>query len=324
MHTLPHSRPAIQARGLRRTYLARSGQVEAVAGVDLIVEAGGIFGFLGPNGAGKTTVMRMLATLVPLTAGEAEVAGADLRREPRTVRRRIGYVGQRCGSDHSVSGRDELVFQSLLYGLSRVLAERRADELLSAFGLTDCSLRRTETYSGGQRRRLDVALGLVHQPTLLFLDEPTTGLDPQSRANLWEELRRLRDQGTTIFLTTHYLEEANVLRDQLAIIDRGRTVAQGTPDQLKRTVSGDGVTLRVRENPELALHTLDTLPYVRDAALDGDSIRLYVDCGEQAAPGLLAELSNAGLELVTLSFSRPTLDDVFLRYTGRSLRDRAA
>lgn len=324
MPTLAHPRPAIHARGLRRAYRGRGGEVEAVSGLDLVVDGGAIFGLLGPNGAGKTTVMRMLATLLPPTGGEAEVAGADLRREPGTVRRRIGYVGQNCGSDHSISGREELVFQGLLYGLSRARAERRAEELLVAFDLTHCASRRTETYSGGQRRRLDVALGLVHQPSLLFLDEPTTGLDPQSRAHLWKEVRKLRDQGTTVFLTTHYLDEADALCDRLAIIDRGHTAAQGTPDELKRNVSGDGVIVRVRENPQLALRTLADLPFVRESALDGDTIRLYVDRGEEAAPHLLGELRTAGLELITLSISRPTLDDVFLHYTGRSLRDVAA
>ncbi len=324
MATIAHSRLAIQARGLQRRYRGRSGEVEAVAGMDLVVEAGAIFGFLGPNGAGKTTVMRMLATLLPLSGGEAEVAGADVRREPRTVRRRIGYVGQKCGSDHSISGHSELVFQGLLYGLSRSRAERRAAELVGAFDLTECATRRSETYSGGQRRRLDVALGLVHRPSVLFLDEPTTGLDPQSRARMWEEVHRVRDQGTTVFLTTHYLEEADALCDRVAIVDRGRTVAQGTPDELKRAVGGDVVALRVREHAEVALRALAAQPFVKEATLDGDTVRLRVEQGEAAGHLLLGQLRTAGLELVTLSVARPSLDDVFLGCTGRSLRDGTA
>lgn len=224
---------AIETRGLRRTFKSRSGPVEAVAGVDLRVETGEIFGFLGPNGAGKTTTLRMLATLLPPSGGDATVAGCDLRRQPSEVRRRIGYVGQSGGTDPSVTGRGELVLQGRLYGLSKAESQRRAAELLVTLEIEDCADRTTKTYSGGQRRRLDIGLGIVHRPQALFLDEPTSGLDPQSRARMWDEVRRRRDEGATIFLTTHYLEEANALCDRLAIIDHGRIVAEGTPDQLK-------------------------------------------------------------------------------------------
>jgi ABC-2 type transport system ATP-binding protein len=197
------SAPVLETRGLRRTFRSRKGTVEAVAGVDLTVSQGGVFGFLGPNGAGKTTTLRMLATLLPPSGGEAMVAGCDLRRAPRQVRARIGYVGQGGGSDRALTARSELIFQARLYGASKREATARADELLAALQLQSVAGRSASTYSGGQRRRLDIALGLVHRPRLLFLDEPTSGLDPQSRSHLWEEVRRLRDTGVTVFLTTH-------------------------------------------------------------------------------------------------------------------------
>ena len=314
----------IQTRDLRRTFKSRAGDVEAVAGVDLDVHRGEIFGFLGPNGAGKTTTLRMLATLLPPTSGDATVAGHDLRREPALVRREIGYVGQKGGSDPQVTGRSELVFQGRLYGLSAAAARSRAAELITMLELDECAARATGTYSGGQRRRLDIGLGLVHGPQLLFLDEPTTGLDPQSRARLWEEVKRLRDSGTTVFLTTHYLEEADALCDRLAIIDHGKIVAEGTPDALKRQVAGDVVTLTVDGPPEAARQILEGQDFVREAAVEDGLLRLYVDRGETAMPSILRLLDGAGLMLQTISLSKPSLDDVFLRQTGRSLREVAA
>ena len=314
----------IETRGLRRTFKTRGGVVEAVAGVDLCVMAGEVFGFLGPNGAGKTTTLRRLATLLPPSGGDATIAGRDLRREPGQVRARIGYVGQRGGTDPKVTGRAELVFQARLYGLGATAARRRAAELLATLELDAAADRPTETYSGGQRRRLDIGLGLIHQPQLLFLDEPTTGLDPQSRARLWDEIRRLRDGGMTVFLTTHYLEEADALCDRLAIIDQGRIVVEGTPEQLKRQIAGDVVTLGVIGDQQAALDLLQTLPFVREAERDDDVIRLYVERGETAMPAILRHLDGAGLELQTIALTRPSLDDVFLRQTGRSLRETAA
>jgi len=314
----------IDTRGLRHTFRTRTGPVEAVAGVDLCVVAGEIFGFLGPNGAGKTTTLRMLATLLPPTGGEATVAGCDLRRHAAGVRERIGYVGQRGGSDPAVTGRGELVFQARLYGMGSAAARRRAAELVEALELEAVADRATGTYSGGQRRRLDIGLGLVHEPSLLFLDEPTTGLDPQSRARLWDEVRRLRDRGTTIFLTTHYLEEADALCDRLAIIDHGHIVAEGTPDTLKRDIGGDVVTVGASGDPEYSLALLAQQPFVREATAEDGAIRLYVERGEVALPAILRLLDTAGLELRTIALSRPSLDDVFLRQTGRSLREPAA
>lgn len=325
MSAQPHGRQTvISVHQLRRVFHSRKSTVEAVAGIDLEVYAGEIFGFLGPNGAGKTTTLRMLATLMPPTSGEATVVGQDLLRYPGEVRKRIGYVGQRGGADLEVTGRHELVFEARLYGMSRAEAQARAAELIVTLDLASCADRRTSTYSGGQRRRLDVGVGLVHKPQLLFLDEPTTGLDPQSRARMWDEVRHLRDEGTTVFITTHYLEEADALCNRIAIIDHGKIVAQGTPDELKRAVAGDLVTVGVSGDVDAALRLLQPQPFVREASIDGRELRLYVDHGETATPNILRLLDNAGLGLTTVALSRPSLDDVFLRSTGRSLRESDA
>jgi len=314
----------IETHDLRRVFKTRRGDVEAVAGVDLRIEAGEIFGFLGPNGAGKTTTLRMLATLLPPSGGGATIAGCDLRRQPQQVRERIGYVGQAGGTDPQITGRRELVFQGRLYRLSIAESRRRAAALITMLQLEDCADRPTKTYSGGQRRRLDIGLGLIHQPPVLFLDEPTTGLDPQARAHLWEEVKRLGEQGTTLFLTTHYMDEADALCDRLAIIDHGRIVAQGTPDELKRQIAGDVVVIGVHGDQRAALELLKGQPFVRDAGSEDGTVRLYVDRGEVAMPAILRLLDSAGLELRTISLTRPSLDDVFLRQTGRSLREEAA
>jgi len=322
------SEPAtmIATRDLARTFKTRRSTVEAVRGVDLDVRAGEIFGFLGPNGAGKTTTLRMLATLIRPTAGEATVAGVDLRRDPQEVRRRIGYVPQGGSTDPAETGRGELVLQGRLYGLSASDARRRAAEVLASLDLEAAADRATGTYSGGMRRRLDVGLGIVHRPQVLFLDEPTTGLDPQARARMWEEIRGLREAGTTVFLTTHYLEEADALCDRLAIIDHGRIVAEGTSDELKQAVAGDVITIGLASGGERVLSTVRALDFVREASLDEDAslVRLYVDRGEIALPQLLRTLDAAGDAPTSISLSRPSLDDVFLRQTGRSLREEAA
>jgi len=314
----------IETRDLRHTFKSRSGPVEAVRGVDLQVRPGEIFGFLGPNGAGKTTTLRMLATLIVPTGGEATVAGADLRRQPELVRQRIGYVAQSGGTDPTVTGREELVLQGRLYGLDARTAKSRAAELLTSIQLEEAADRATATYSGGMRRRLDVALGLVHRPRLLFLDEPTTGLDPQARAHLWDEIRALRTRGTTVFMTTHYLDEADALCDRVAIIDHGQIVAEGTPDALKRDVAGEVVTLGVDGSTDLVRQLVERQPYVREAVAEDGIVRLYVDRGETALPALLRLLDGSGLAPKTIALARPSLDDVFLRQTGRSLRDEAA
>ncbi len=313
----------IETHNLRKTFKSRRGPVDAVAGVDLDVKKGEIFGFLGPNGAGKTTTLRMLSTLLPPTSGEATVAGFDLRREPAKVRYVIGYVSQEGSSAPEIPGRTELVMQGRLYGMSKQRAIERAAELIELLELADCADRPTKTYSGGQKRRLDIGIGLMHLPQLLFLDEPTTGLDPQSRARMWDEVRRLRDTGTTVFLTTHYLEEADALSDRIGIIDHGKIVALGTPDELKRQVAGDVVVVGTDNASDRVLQLLKGQSFVREATSADNLVRLYVDRGETAMPQIIRVLDSAGIPLSSLSLSRPSLDDVFLRQTGRSLREAA-
>ena len=314
----------IETRGLRRVFKSRQRQVEAVAGVDLDVVRGEIFGFLGPNGAGKTTTLRMLATLLTPSGGRARVAGCDLATQPASIRERIGYVGQAGGADREITGRTELVFQGRLYGMSTEAAHRRAAELIDMLELDGAADRKVGTYSGGQKRRLDIGLGLVHDPQLLFLDEPTTGLDPQSRARVWDEVRKMHDRGTTVFLTTHYLDEADALCDRIAIIDYGKIVAEGTPEELKRAIAGDVVTFSIAGDPQRALDLVKDQEFVRESGLEGGSVHLYVDRGEVAMPAILRLLDGAGLQLTTVELHRPSLDDVFLRKTGRSLREAAA
>jgi len=322
----------IETHNLRKTFQTHQGKdrkvqtVEAVKGVNLRVHEGEIFGFLGPNGAGKTTTLRMLTTLILPTDGQARVAGHDLLKESARVRERIGYVSQAGGTDTSATGRENLLLQAQLYGMSRRDAEQRTNELLAALELDSFADRQARTYSGGQRRRLDLALGMVHRPKLLFLDEPTTGLDPQSRARLWEEVRKLRIAGTTIFLTTHYLEEADALADRLAIIDDGHIVVEGTPDSLKRQIAGDVVTLGLETHNgqfQQAQNLLRQQPFVRELHPGDGQLQLYVERGEESLPAILRLLDGAGLSVRTVALARPTLDDVFLRQTGHSLRDES-
>jgi ABC-2 type transport system ATP-binding protein len=318
--------PILETVGLRRTFKGRgkNSAVEAVAGVDLTVAAGDIFGFLGPNGAGKTTTVRILATLIPPTAGTARVAGFDVAHQSRQVRERIGYVAQAGGSYREATGREELVIQGRLFGMSKTDAGRRAVEILEALDLTEAGDRTCGTYSGGMRRRLNIGIGMVHRPAMLFLDEPTTGLDPQARARMWEEIVKLRDTGTSVFLTTHYLEEADALCDRLAIIDHGRIVAEGSPDELKREIAGDVLTIGVDGHGEQVVKLLEAQPYVREARLEEGLVRLFVDSGEHAVPNVLRLLDSNGLAPSTMNLHRPSLDDVFLKKTGRSLRETAA
>jgi ABC-2 type transport system ATP-binding protein len=311
----------IKTSGLRKSFRTRKGTVDAVRGVDLTVDEGEIFGFLGPNGAGKTTTLRMLATLIIPDGGEAMIASVDLRRDPGGVRRRIGYVAQGMSTWDTVTAREELVLQARLYGIAKSEARQRAARAIDSFQLTEFADRKCQTYSGGQRRRVDVALGIIHAPKVVFLDEPTTGLDPQSRAHMWDEVRRLRHEGMTVFLTTHYLEEADALCDRVAIIDHGTIVAEGTPDTLKREVAGDVVRLGVNGNGEKAAALLGGQPYVRQLEPGDDGLRLYVDTGATAIPQILRTLDGAGVELASVELHRPSLDDVFLTKTGRSLRE---
>ncbi|HKN55071.1 MAG TPA: ATP-binding cassette domain-containing protein [Amycolatopsis sp.] len=316
----------IKARGLERRFRRKGrtgGEVHAVKGVDLDVEAGELVGFLGPNGAGKTTTLRMLTTLLKPTAGSAVVAGCDLLADPLGVRKRIGYVAQGGGVDPESKVADELELQGRMYRLSKTDAIARGKVLCEQLDLTGLDQRLTKTLSGGQRRRLDIAMGLIHSPGLVFLDEPSTGLDPQSRANLWDHIHRLRtEQGVTVFLTTHYLDEADALSDRLIVIDDGRIVAEGTPDSLKARVSGDGVEIGV--DPASATQAAEIagqLTGAHELSFAEGTIRFRVPRGDVAIPELLRALDARGIALVSVQVHRPTLDDVFLTLTGRSLRE---
>jgi ABC-2 type transport system ATP-binding protein len=314
----------ITARELSKSFTSRQGAVQAVRSVSIDVRQGEIFGFLGPNGAGKTTILRMLTTLLPIDSGSATVAGFDVAREPKRVRSRIGYVSQLGGADEINTGRENLILQGRLYGQRRAQANQRVDKLVEQLDLGGFIDRRVKTYSGGQRRRLDVALGVVHEPAVLFLDEPTTGLDPRSRAGLWACVRDLRNRGTTAFLTTHYLEEADVLCDRLMIIDHGQIVAEGAPRDLKRQVLGDAIAITLRQDgqdAERALPLLRQQPYVRELATEDHKVRLYVDDADTVMPQIIRLLDKEDIGVRTITLSEPSLDDVFLRKTGRSLND---
>jgi ABC-2 type transport system ATP-binding protein len=307
---------AIAASDLVKTYPGtRSGPVRAVRGVSLAVPAGTVFGLLGPNGAGKSTIVKILTTLTTATSGTAVVAGHDVDRRPDAVRRAIGCVFQKHAVDPEATGRENLLLQGHLYGLRGAALRTRAAELLDRFGLSDAAGRLVRTWSGGMQRKLDVAMGLVHHPAVLFLDEPTTGLDPEARAELWAEIGGLaRAEGLTVLLTTHYLEEADKLADQLVIVDRGRVVAQGTAERLKSELRGDALVVELATAPGV----LPRLDGVREVTLDGRTLRARVDDGARAVPALLAGLEAAGLVPASVTVARPSLDDVYLRHTGRS------
>ncbi|UWP79071.1 ATP-binding cassette domain-containing protein [Dactylosporangium fulvum] len=316
----------IRARKLTRHFRVKKETVEAVRGLDLDVEDGELVAFLGPNGAGKSTSLRMLTTLLPPTDGTATVAGADVRTDPAGVRQRIGYVGQGSGAGHYFRVRDELATQGRCYGLSRRASRTRADELLAVFDLEQLATRTVSTLSGGQRRRLDIAIGMVHRPRLLFLDEPSTGLDPQNRAHLAEHIRRLRrDFGTTIFLTTHYLEEADALAERVVVIDRGTVIADDTPERLKATLAGDRITVTVGSAADAgrAAGVAAGVPGAHEVTTDGAAVRIRATGGDTVVPELVLALAAAGVRTRAVDLRRPTLDDVFLTLTGRSLREGA-
>jgi ABC-2 type transport system ATP-binding protein len=317
------AQPMIRARGLARSFKTRSGPVHAVTGVDFDVAAGEIVGLLGPNGAGKTTTLRMLTTLLTPTAGSATVAGLDLIRQPRDVRRRIGYVAQigAVPAPGTLLG-EELVAQARLQGLSKDAATRRLAELLPRLDLAGFERRTLAELSGGQRRRFDIALGLMHDPKLVFLDEPTTGLDPQSRANLWDHIRDLRERsGATVLITTHYLDEADTLADRILVMDGGAIVADDTPEALKARVSGDVISVTVDGDLTLAEKVAVQALAPRMSVVEGERLVLTVERGDIAVPPLIRALDLAGLPLRSVQVHRPTLDDVFLTLTGRSLRE---
>jgi ABC-2 type transport system ATP-binding protein len=308
---------AILARDLQKSY----GKVHALDGLTLGVGAGTIFGLLGPNGAGKSTTVKILTTLSRPDAGEARVAGFDVLAEPQRVRRAIGVVGQRHGSAEEATGRENLVLQGELYGITGGELKRRVGELLERFGLAEAAGRTVKTYSGGMKRRLDVALGLLHRPRVLFLDEPTTGLDPEVRAALWAEIERLaRDEEMTILLTTHYLEEADRLASELAIVDRGRVVAAGTPDELKRDLHGDSVHVELAEpDSDLRIQAiLARAQSLTEVSVDGRFVHARASHGATAVPEVLAALESAGVRVASVTTARPSLDDVYLRHAGRT------
>jgi ABC-2 type transport system ATP-binding protein len=311
------SAPAIETRDLRRTF---KGGVEAVGGIDLSIARGEVFGFLGPNGAGKTTTVRILCTLLPPSAGSARVAGIDVVEDAAGVRRRIGVALQEIGLDPVQTGRELLELQCGLYGITGPDAKRRAEELLELLGLSDAADRRTKTYSGGMKRRLDLASALVHSPEVLFLDEPTTGLDPASRLTVWEEVRRINAAGTTVFLTTQYLEEADQLCDRLAIIDAGSIVAEGPPERLKAQMGHDVVRLELDGADQATTEAaIGELPGLERVVAEPDALALYLEDGAGSIAEIVRRLDRADVRVGAISVSRPSLDDVFLQATGRRL-----
>ncbi len=311
---------AVLARDLRKTYRTGSTQVRALDGVSFNVAPGTVFALLGPNGAGKTTTVRVLTTLCRPDAGQATVGGFDLRADPARVRSAIGVVSQHSGAVDLLTGEENLLLQGRLHGMRGRDLRRRVTDLLDQFGLAEAAKRQARGYSGGMRRRLDIATVLVHEPAVLFLDEPTTGLDPEGRADLWAALTGLAaDSGTTILVTTHYLEEADQYADQIAIVDRGRIVAEGTADQLKAGLRGDSVLLELPDAAS-ARQAEQALADGRPTAVDGASLRSRVDDGARALPGMLASLESRGIGVRSVTIARPSLDDVYLHHAGRSFR----
>jgi ABC-2 type transport system ATP-binding protein len=310
----------IEASDLEKQY----GEVRALDGISFEVARGTIFALLGPNGAGKSTTVKVLTTLARPDAGEASVAGHDVLRDPAGVRRSIGVVAQRSGVDRDLTGRENVKLQAHLQGMRGRELDRRVDELLEQFGLADAARRVARTYSGGMQRRLDIAMGLVHRPQVLFLDEPTTGLDPEVRVAMWQEIERLKlDEGLTILLTTHYMEEADQLASQVAIVDRGRVVAEGSPAELKASLQGDAVHVEleganVNGSVQAAVRGV---PGLREVLVEGRALHARVDDGARAVPAVLAALDAHSVPVATVTVARPSLDDVYLRYAGRSFAE---
>jgi ABC-2 type transport system ATP-binding protein len=313
---------AVLAEELVKTY---PGDVRALNGLSLRAHAGTIFALAGPNGAGKSTTVKILTTLSRPDSGRAHVAGIDVLRHPERVRSRIGVVGQKTGAMPEATGRENLIMQGEIYGLSGQALHQRTRELLERFELRQAADRPTKTYSGGMRRRLDVARVLVNRPDVLFLDEPTTGLDPEARASLWLEIERLAgEEEMTILLTTHYLDEADRLADQLAIVDRGRIVAQGAPDALKSELRGDAIQVEFSQGTSTGCveETLRPLPGLSEIAAEERVVRARAEHGASAIPTVLAALEREGLAVSSVTIARPSLDDVYLRYAGHLYHDQ--
>jgi ABC-2 type transport system ATP-binding protein len=309
---------AIRVHGITKTY---GTDVLALAGISFTVRKGEIFGFLGPNGAGKSTTVKILTTLSIPDSGEAEIMGFDVTHQPEEVRRAIGVVAQRSGTDPAATGRENLALQGQLHSLGGRHLERRVEELLDRFGLAEASDRTAKTYSGGMTRKLDIAMGLIHRPAVLFLDEPTTGLDPESRAQMWRDIEVLaRDEGVTIFLTTHYLEEADRLAERVAIIDRGQIVVEGSPDQLKAELQGDALHVELANGTpiEAARDVLAGLDGLGEIMVEDRTLHARVGNRRTVVPQVFSTLDAAGIPVAAVTMSRPSLDDVYLRYAGRS------
>ena len=310
---------AIEATELRKSY---SPAVVALDGLSLAVAAGTIFGLLGPNGAGKSTTVRVLCTLCRPDSGSARVAGVDVLADPVGVRRMIGVVGQKHGSDPEATGRENLILQGEFYGIARRELRGRVERSLERFGLSDAGERQVKTYSGGMARRLDVAMGLLHRPRVLFLDEPTTGLDPEARLQMWQEIERLSaEEQMTIMLTTHYMEEADKLASQLAIIERGRVVTEGTPEALKSELEGDTIHVELPGGEDgVARSAIERLADIQEVALDGQTLRAKARDGSAAIPAVLAALESRGIKASSVTLARPSLDQVYLRHAGRAFQ----
>jgi len=316
---------AVLIQNLQKRY----GTVEAVKDISFQVEPGEIFGLLGPNGAGKTTTIRCLCTLTKPDAGKVEVSGISVIDQPRAARRRLGYVAQEVALDKVLTGRELLQLQAALYHLPGNLAKKRIEDVIEILGLGEWADKKTGTYSGGLRRRIDLAAGLLHQPDVLVLDEPTVGLDIESRVVVWDLLRKLREAGTTVLITSHYLEEIDVLADRVAIIDKGVVIAEGTPSQLKDKVGGDRITLRIREfspleEAERARDMLQALSFVQEVIINsaqGNSLNLVVKPQSDALISIQQSLKDAGLPTFGIAQARPSLDDVYLAATGKTLMD---
>ena len=309
--------PAIEAVELSKRY----GEVQALDGLSIAVAPGTVFGLLGPNGAGKSTAVKILTTLARPDSGSATVAGIDVLRRPDAVRRAIGGVTQRSGVDPVATGRENLQLIGRIHGMRGGEIKARTAELLDRFELTEHADRPARTYSGGMQRKLDVAMGLIHRPQVLFLDEPTTGLDPEARSQMWQEISRLTGaEGLSILLTTHYLEEADQLAAELAIVDRGRIVAAGTPEQLKAGLRGDAIVVELADEVATAkaATALRAVPGAREITADGHTARARVDAGASALPAVLAGLEQAGVLVASATVARPSLDDVYLRHAGRA------
>ncbi len=309
--------PIVEVRNLKKVY---NGSVTALKGISFDVEEGEIFGFLGPNGAGKTTTVHILCTLTTPTGGSAKVCGFDVVKYPDEVRRRIGFVPQDISVDDELTARENLELHAKLYHMPKDLREKKIEEMLELVGLKERAESLVKTFSGGMRRRLEIAEGLLHNPEVLFLDEPTIGLDPASRMTIWEQLRELNKEGVTIFITTHYMDEADRLCNRVAIIDLGEIKAIGKPNELKEDVGGDVIILKTNDSDKL-LERLLSLPFIKEATSQNGTLRVTVGSGEKVIPLIFEEARSLGVNIESVSLNKPTLDDVFVKYTGRSLRD---